>query len=453
MARKKALRNLAANLACGEISYETEITRRLEQARLHPDIFISVNDDAIGTAIALDQRRGSDGLPMFAGVPVSLKDLFDVAGQTTLAGSIVLREYVKPADRDADVVAPLRDAGMVFIGRTNMSEFAFSGMGLNPHYPPLYSVWDRSTGRLPGGSSSGSAVSVAMDIVPATLGSDTAGSCRIPAAFNGIVGVKPSYGRLSSRGVYPLSHSSDAPGPLGADLDSCFILDRLMAGHQPSTIEEIDAVPFDQLRLLVPEGRVMQDLDDEVARAFEIAIGKLKNAGAMIVREPLPGLDECVEMFLNRPVAVYEAWQLHQQMLAEHDELYDPYVRKRILPGRDISEADQAARYQEKAALVERVETAFRDGGHDAIVFPTVACIPPAIAETADPETIGSVNLRCLRNTATVNYFDGCAVSLPASDQGAAPVGLMVSALHGMDDEMYRIAAAVESCIDKKWPV
>ena len=179
-------------------------------------VFVRINDDVLDQAAHIDRARaGGEPLPALAGVPITLKDLFNVQGQQTLAGSKVLKSEAPIEKTDAVVVGHLRNAGALFLGRANMSEFAFSGMGLNPHYGNPKSIWDRATGRLPGGSSSGGAVGVAEGIVPATVGSDTAGSCRIPAAFNGIVGVKPTYGRVSLRGAYPLSPTSDAPGPLG----------------------------------------------------------------------------------------------------------------------------------------------------------------------------------------------------------------------------------------------
>ncbi len=185
-----------------------------------------------------------------------------------------------------------------------MSEFAFSGIGKNPHYGTPLSIWDRATGRLPGGSSSGSAVAVAEGIVAAALGSDTAGSCRIPAAFNGVVGVKPSHGRMPLDGVYPLSPTLDAPGPIAIDVDSCFILDQLMSGRADPGAElpPLRPAALERLRLVVPDARVMRDLDPEVAAAFDAALARLERAGATVRHAPLPVLDDCDDFFIERPL-------------------------------------------------------------------------------------------------------------------------------------------------------
>ena len=351
---------------------------------------------------------------------------------------------------DAVVVGHLRNAGALFIGRANMSEFAFSGMGLNPHYGTPKCIWDRATGRLPGGSSSGGAVSVAEGIVPATVGSDTAGSCRVPAAFNGIVGVKPTYGRLSLRGVYPLSPTSDAPGPLANDLDGCFILDHVMRGRlkHGEPLPALARRAPESLRLLAPESAVMEALDPEVAAAFERALGWLESGGVHIAHAPLPALEGCVDMFSKRAVAVFEAWQAHHERLRRRGDEYDSFVRQRMSNGRDVDAAERQKRYREKADLVTACAQQMHAAKADALLYPTAPCIPPAIAETNDPERMPALNLRCLRNASTVNFFDGCAVSLPCHTPGEAPVGLMLAAGNGEDDGLYEMAGVVEGILD-----
>jgi aspartyl-tRNA(Asn)/glutamyl-tRNA(Gln) amidotransferase subunit A len=328
-----------------------------------------------------------------------------------------------------------------------MSEFAFSGMGLNPHFPSLYSVWDEANKRLPGGSSSGSAVSVAKGIVPGTLGSDTTGSCRIPAAFNGIVGMKPSRGHLSLNGIYPLSHSCDAPGPLAIDVDSCFLLYELMQGKQFEQLPTLLKVQAETLHFLIPEGIVMQDLDPEVSIAFEASVVSLQAAGIKITRQPVEAIERSVDMFFNRNTVIYEAWQLHQALMENHGQEYDPYVYQRVLSGRDITEKEQESRYTEKASIVASYNKIMKSLSVDALIYPTVACIPPKVSETDDPNKIGHVNLRCLRNTSSVNYVDGCAVSLPCHETGKAPVGLMLSSVNGDDDHLLSVAATIEDLL------
>lgn len=439
------IRALSQQLSKGKISCEKLIRERLEIAKQYSGVFVSINEkELMHNAIIIDQLRDFGSVPVLAGIPITLKDLYDVRGQQTLAASKVLRDVAQDAVEDAEIVAHLREAGLMFLGRTNMSEFAFSGMGLNPHYPPLYSVWDQDNKRLPGGSSSGSAVSVAMGIVPGTLGSDTTGSCRIPAAFNGIVGMKPSCGRLSLKGVYPLSHSCDAPGPLAIDVDSCFLLYQLMQGKQFDELPNLPLAKTENLHLLIPEGIVMQDLDPEVETAFNHSVKRLEAAGVRISRQAIGAIEQSVDMFYNRNTVIYEAWQLHQELMEARGDEYDPYVYRRVVSGKEVTKKEQAARYAQKADIIERYNQSMQRLGVDALIYPTVACIPPKVSETDDPDNIGKVNLRCLRNTSSVNYVDGCAISLPCHAEGTAPVGLMLSSVNGDDDRLLEIAATVE---------
>jgi aspartyl-tRNA(Asn)/glutamyl-tRNA(Gln) amidotransferase subunit A len=446
------LRELSEALGSGRSSAVELVETALRRAERSQSVFTSINPGLASLAASVDRRRAESGpAAPLAGIPIALKDLFDVRNEKTLAGSIVRRHYARVEDTDADVVAPLRAAGLLFLGRTNMSEFAFSGIGKNPHHGTPLSIWDRETGRLPGGSSSGSAVAVAEGIVAASLGSDTAGSCRIPAAFNGVVGVKPSFGRMSLRGVYPLSPTLDAPGPIAVDVDSCFILDQLMCGRsQPAEdLPRLAAAEPGQLRLVIPEARVMHSLDTEVAAAFERAVDALAAAGASIHRAAMPVLDDCDDLFVERPLVVREVWDHHRDMLRQHLDEYDPFVGLRMRAGADVSDAEQQSRVAARAQLVAEFERQFADLQADALLYPTVACIPPAIAETEDADSARRVNLRCLRNTATVNYVDGCAISLPCHGDGEAPVGLMLSAANGQDEALYRIAAAAERLLQK----
>lgn len=444
------LRPLSSALRNADTTAGRLVEQALERARVSESVFISINPGLVSLAYSIDRARArSQALPPLAGIPVALKDLFNIRNEITLAGSVVRKHYAQPEPDDADVVAPLRAAGLLFFGRTNMSEFAFSGIGKNPHYGTPLSIWDREHRRLPGGSSSGSAVAVAEGIVPAALGSDTAGSCRIPAAFNGIVGVKPSYGRMSLKGIYPLSPTLDAPGPLAPDVDSCFILDQLMcAGIKPDAdLPRLQPARLETLKLVVPDARVMTDLDAAVTTAFERSIAILESAGAEIMQASMPVLDHCDDFFVERPVVVYEVWQQHREMLERHLDEYDPFVGSRMSAGADISESEQQRRYCERSEIISEFESQFARLEADALLYPTVACVPPKIDETEDDAAARRVNLRCLRNTATVNYFDGCAISLPCHATGEAPVGLMLSAKNGDDSKLYEVAAAIERAL------
>ena len=445
-----SLRELSEALRRGETSSVKLARQALALAKKSESVFIRLNPDLIDAAKAIDQLRNwGESLPALAGIPITLKDLFDLRDQVTLAGSKVLKRVALPAQDDADVIIPLRNSRMLFVGRTNMSEFAFSGVGKNIHYGTPLSIWDRKTGHIPGGSSSGSAVSVAEGIVVASLGSDTAGSCRVPAAFNGIVGAKPSYGRMSLRGIYPLSPSSDAPGPLARDVDSCYILDQLMSGEISSgdALPELPLREPGSLKLVVPEAQVLDDLDAEVKMSFELAVDRLKQAGAEVSSVKMPVIDDCIELFHSKAIVVYEVYQHLQDLLQQYGDEFDPLVYQRMSAGSGISDDDQQARYSAKARVVDQFGQDFKQLNADALIYPTAACIPPTISETEDLENAARVNLRCLRNTATANYFDGCSISLPCHARGDAPVGLMVSSMHGEDRNLYAVSAAIESVL------
>ena len=448
-ARHKTVREMLGAFARGELRCEEAARDALAAAERTEAVFIKINHDIAEQAARIDRARESGAaLPALAGLPVSLKDLFNVQGECTFAGSKVLRHEAAPEAADAAVVGHLRNAGALFVGRANMSEFAFSGMGLNPHYGTPKCVWDRATGRLPGGSSSGTAVGIAEGVVPAGAGSDTAGSCRAPAAFNGIVGVKPSFGRMSLRGVYPLSPTSDAPGPLANDLDGCFILDHVMTGRlkHGEELPELRALNANSFKLLAPQAEVCEGLDAEVQAAFARALEWLQSGGVEVESRETPALDRCVGMFSKRAVAVFEAWQAHAERLRARGDEYDPYVRRRIENGRNFDAETRHAIYREKAEVA--AECARQMRGADALVYPTAMCIPPAMREAEELEKMPAVNFKCLRNTSTVNFFDGCAVSLPCHLPGEAPVGLMLAAGNGADERLYQVAAAVEGILE-----
>jgi aspartyl-tRNA(Asn)/glutamyl-tRNA(Gln) amidotransferase subunit A len=254
---------------------------------------------------------------------------------------------------------------------------------------------------------------------------------------------------MSLQGIYPLSPTLDAPGPIAIDVDSCYILDQLMCAkaRPEDELPRLRAAELKQIKLVIPDARVMQGLDTEVQGRFERAVETLAAAGATIRRRPLPLLDRCDDIFLQRPLVVREVWDHHREMLERHLDEYDPFVGLRMRSGADVSDAEQQARYADRRQLVVEFEREFAGLEADALLYPTVACIPPPIAATEDAEQARLINLRCLRNTATVNYFDGCAISLPCHDIGEAPVGLMLSATNGNDEALYRIAAAVEAAL------
>jgi aspartyl-tRNA(Asn)/glutamyl-tRNA(Gln) amidotransferase subunit A len=263
-----------------------------------------------------------------------------------------------------------------------------------------------------------------------------------------VVGVKPSYGRLSLKGVYPLSPTSDAPGPLAVDVDSCFLIDHLMTGRYDGSLPTLTAKPADSLTFLIPEGVATADLDDEVTKAFELAVMKLGVQGVNIIKQPMPVVDASIDMFLKRPVAVFEAYNHHKPMLENKGYLYDQYVRKRLYGGSNITEQEQITRLQEKAILTRWFNKDFEKNSIDAVIYPTCPCVPPPWPTTTNVDELGAINLRCLRNTASINNLDGCSISIPCQLPGEAPVGLMVSRPHGDDQLLYEIAATVEQAIN-----
>jgi aspartyl-tRNA(Asn)/glutamyl-tRNA(Gln) amidotransferase subunit A len=383
------------------------------------------------------RKRGVRRSPV-EGLPVSVKDLFDVAGDVTRAGSKVL-ENSPPAKTDAPAVARLRAAGAVLIGRTNMVEFAFGGVGLNPHYGTPRSPYDRKTGRVPGGSSSGAAVSVADGMCVMGLGSDTRGSVRIPAAACGIAGFKPTARRVPREGAFPLSFTLDSIGPLANSVACCAAYDAVLAGEPVVPLPRLEVRG---LRLLVPTSSPLQDLDDTVAKSFAGALKRLAAAGAQVHEAPVPAFDRQSEYFKAGGFAGAEAYYVHRRHLERIAE-YDPRVGKRIILGKDISAADYLAFADLRAAYIAEVGAAAAP--FDAIVMPTLPCVPPTIAEaSAQDEAYFRWNLRLLRNCGLVNFLDGCAATLPCGERGAAPVGFMVCGAGGADRHILAVSAAIE---------
>lgn len=371
-----------------------------------------------------------------AGLPISVKDLFDVEGQATLAGSIALRDAA-PARSDADVVARLRSAGVAIIGKTNMTEFAYSGIGINPHYGTPANPADPS--RIPGGSSSGAAVSVAIGSCVAAIGSDTGGSVRIPAALCGLVGFKPTMCRVPTRGALPLAPSLDSVGPIATTLDDCLLVDGLIA-DQPL---DITAVPIEGLRLGIPEDVVLDDVDTQVSRAFTAAISRLAAAGAHIIELPMRMLSEARDLYLISP---YEAYPWHQELIARRRQEYDPRVVARIQLGANAMPEDLQRIRQARQAWRIGMESLM--GGFDAIVMPTVPIVAPKTeALLASDDAFFEANWLLLRNTSIINLLDGCAISMPCQREGELPVGFTLASTAMSDARIASIGRAIEALL------
>ena len=433
-------RDLAGGRATARGLVEECLGRIADESGEGARAFLLVDTDgARAEADRVDRLRGKGvSLSPLAGIPLSVKDLFDVSGQVTRAGSRLLDGG--PAKRDCPAVARLRGAGMIVVGRTNMTEFAFSGLGLNAHYGTPSSPWDRETGRIPGGSSSGAAVSVADGMAVAAIGSDTGGSCRIPAHCCGVVGYKPSAGRIPLAGAYPLAFSLDSIGPFGRSAECCALLDAAMAAQPIRAPEPIGPAG---LRLGVPRALVLDGLDKDVAAAFSNSLDRLSRAGAVMEDVACEEWADLPAINAKGGIASAEAYALHMDRIGRSADGYDRRVLNRILTGAEQSAADYIRTLDRRSGMIARFVRAAAP--FDAFILPTCAAVAPEIAPLEqDDDHYVKTNLRMLRNTAVGNFLDCCAISLPCHEPGSAPVGLMLMAPNGRDGHILAIARAVE---------
>lgn len=393
--------------------------------------------EARAAADAADARaRSGHRLGPLDGKVIAIKDLFDVAGETTRAGSTALRD-APPAKADAPVVHRLRAAGAVIVAKTNMSEFAFTAFGINPHFGTPGNPADRA--RVPGGSSSGSAVAAADGMCDIGIGSDTGGSCRIPAALCGVVGYKPSKFRIPTDGAFALSYTLDSIGPLASTVADCAMTDAVLAGEDPWVLEP---APIAGWRLGIPQGLPLRDLDSTVQARFSSALSTLEKAGARVSEESLPILEEPARVQMRASFSSIESYAIHRQLLAKHANDYDPMVRGRIEAGRDVSAADYIDMLRQRAELVRAMDARLNE--IDALIMPTVPIVAPRIADVSDAVNARDKNLLLLRNPALANFFDLCAISLPLPRAGGLPTGLMLFARNGQDHKLFQIAAGIE---------
>lgn len=397
--------------------------------------------DARAAATAADaRRRAQQSLGPLDGRLVSIKDLFDVAGEPTTAGSKLLRDAL-PAKSDALVVRRLRAGGAVIVGKTHMTEFAFSGIGINPHHGTPGN--SRDPALIPGGSSSGAGVSVARGLVEIAIGSDTGGSVRIPAALNGIVGFKPTQARVPRDGVFPLSYSLDTIGPLCRSVADALAADIVLSGvdHVPGADRSVRA-----LRLGIPRGLMFSDAQAEVEHAFERVLASLNGAGARVSDEALDDLlGEPFRLQHKGSVVAAEAASIHQHWLKDHSEAYDPNVLARIRGGESLGAASYIGIMRARAQLMPRLDARMAD--FDALLMPTVPMLAPRIDALAEEGAFMRTNMMLLRNPSVFNFFDLPALSLPAPTGRGLPVGLMLVGRRGGDRELLAVGAAVEALL------
>jgi aspartyl-tRNA(Asn)/glutamyl-tRNA(Gln) amidotransferase subunit A len=396
---------------------------------------------ALAAAQAAD-ARAHDGISLgpLDGAIVSIKDLFDVAGEVTRAGSKVLADEGKPALVDAPVVQRLRAAGAVIVAKTNMSEFAFSGIGINPHYGTPGNPADRA--RVPGGSSSGAAVAAADAMCEIAIGSDTGGSCRIPAALCGVVGFKPSRQRIPTDGAFPLSYSLDSIGSLAKTVAACANADAVMAGE---VLYPLEPVSLSGLRVGVAQGMPLENLDETAGKRFPEGLDRLEKAGARLTNEVLPLIDDMMRALSHSSLLVAEVYAVHRDRLARRGADIDPVVRARVEKGRDIPAADYIDLLRTRASLICAMDARLAE--LDVLVMPTCPIVSPRLDEVADPKAFMARNAMLLRNTTIANFFDLCAISLPLPRAGGLPTGIMLIARNGHDRRLFQIAAAVEQLL------
>ena len=403
--------------------------------------FLAVHPEmARATAQAIDlQRMAGVPLPSLAGIPISIKDLFDEAGQVTRAGSQVLADAAS-SPADSTIVSRLRAAGAIIVGRTNMVEFAYSGLGLNPHYGTPRNPWDRAEGRIPGGSSSGAAISVTDGMAVGAIGTDTGGSVRIPSALCGLTGFKPTAARVSQLGCLPLSPSLDSIGPLAHSVACCAELDAVLAGE---AFVPVRAAHLEGRRFALPQSQAFDGLDSTVAAAFDRARRRLEAAGAVFVDLEISEFDELSRINRSGGFIAAEAWAWHADLLTQRERAYDPRVASRIRRGAAMTAADYISLQADRRRWIASVGERLRDV--DALLMPTVPIVAPRIADVgASDEAYTRANLLLLRNPTFINFLDGCALSLPCHRQGEAPVGLMVATTGGQDRLVLSLGAAIE---------
>ncbi|GBQ22954.1 amidase [Gluconacetobacter sacchari DSM 12717] len=389
-------------------------------------------------------RKNGHAPSAFAGLPMSVKDLFDEAGAVTRAGSRVL-DGAAPAVSDAPALARLNAAGMISIGRTTMTEFAFSGVGINPHYGTPANPWRRSERRVPGGSSSGAAISVTDGMAFVGIGTDTGGSCRIPAALTGLVGFKPTASRIPRTGMVPLSSTLDSVGSIARSVACCWTVDSLMAGGGARLQDAPSGMLGASPRLGVLSTYVLDGMDETVGRTWEACLSRLAAGGVSLADVACPALNDLAEANSKGGFPAPEALAWHSPLLRTRHAEYDPFVLRRILRGQEQSAVDYITLMETRARIMRRAGDCLDQ--YDAVIMPTVPIVAPRQDALTDDGVYAATNLKLLRNSTVVNFLDRCAITIPCHSPGEAPVGLMLMGRHHEDAALLQIAAQVERAL------
>ncbi|MGK5025569.1 amidase [Janthinobacterium sp. RB2R34] len=441
----KTIRELAGELAAGRLTSVALTQDMLARAEAHRaqggHAYVSLDgEQALAEARASDALRaaGMVASPL-AGIPISIKDLFDVRGQVSSAASLALAD-APPASRDAAAVARLRAAGAVLLGRTNMSEFAFSGLGLNPHHGTPRNPHDAS--RVAGGSTSGGAVTVALAMAAGALGTDTGGSIRIPSAFCGLTGFKPTAASVPLAGTVPLSRSLDSAGPIAHSVDCCAMLHAALSGQELACSKpSLKGLRFGYTLDFVGAG-----VDAQVQQAFDAALAQLRAAGALVEQFDFPELLQLPAINGGGGLVAAEAWHWHRELLEARGAQYDQRVATRIRRGQQQGAAEYIDLLDARAHMRAIAQQTLAP--YNAWLMPSVAIVAPEVAPLeADDATFFATNGLVLRNASVINFLDGCALSLPCQGKSMLPVGLSLCGLHGSDARILHIGRAVEALL------
>lgn len=448
------LDSLAQSLASGSISAERLLQETLAKRDDPANQYVftcDTRESALQQALQADRLRTAGQAPSpWAGIPITVKDLFDIQGLTTTAGSKALADE-PAATKTAPCIQRLIDAGFVVIGRTTMTEFAYSGLGLNPHYGTPVNPYSAGEALIPGGSTSGGAVSVASGLVPATIGTDTGGSVRIPAAFCNLVGFKPGTEQVSCEGAIPLAQSLDSVGPLANSVACCAALYSVMS-HQPEILRDVLNPPEPaRLRVLVPaNAAVWQAASSDVVTRCKEALTRLEAAGVELVAADTQLFDDILESGVQGAIAGFESSRWHRSLLERKGALYDPRVSMRIQNGAAIEEPAYNKALEQRGQFIER----YRELLHtfDAVVWPTTACAAPAFSALEADADYGRWNLEVLRNTSVGNVLNAAALTLPLprslqAGKPPLPAGLMLLHISDKAPHLLGVAAALESVV------
>jgi len=439
-----SLAEIAARLADGRLRARTLV--EAAQARHDPSLnayktwapeFALRQADAADAAFAAGNRLGA-----LQGIPVSVKDIYGVEGLPVFAGSA--RELPARWRREGPLVRRLRSQSAVIMGKSHTVEFAFGGLGINAHWSAPWNPQDRKVHRTPGGSSSGAGVSLGEGTALIALGTDTAGSVRIPASMTGNAGIKTTRGRWSTHGVVPLSPTFDTTGLLARSAtDLAFAFQHLDGAAFPSLAD------LAGVRLARAERYFWDDTSPGVSERVDEALGLAGADGARVADAALPAVQELFELYRKGGIVSAELYAFLSAELPDWLEILDPRVRRRMDAGKGLPAWDYLQRQERYAALA--VDAAKSLAGIDALVSPTVPITPPPVADVADDEAYVRANLQALRNTSPVSFLGLCAVTIPAGrDAAGMPVGLQLVGAPGSETRLLAIAVRLERLLENK---